>query len=70
MLSVKGIYNGKNITLLEKINVESPKEVIITFLEPDIQSSEFDYWSKDEVEKMGLASLTLIDIDNEDYSKW
>ncbi|MDQ3022121.1 MAG: hypothetical protein M3R36_16345 [Bacteroidota bacterium] len=65
MLSVKGIYNGKNITLLERIIVDSPKEVIITFLEPEI-----NYWSKEEVEKMGLTTLTLTDFDNEDYSKW
>ncbi|MCK5059147.1 MAG: hypothetical protein KAT34_21035 [Candidatus Aminicenantes bacterium] len=34
MLSVRAIYDGKNIKLKEKVNIETPKEVIVTFLDP------------------------------------
>ena len=37
MLSVRGIYDGKNIKLLENINIPGPKDVIITFIEDDMQ---------------------------------
>lgn len=43
MLSIRGIYEGGNIRLLENIKIEGPKDVIITFLEkeiPDISSNE------------------------------
>ena len=33
MLSIRGIYNGKEIRPLEKINVRHNVQVIITFLE-------------------------------------
>ncbi|MBC8527461.1 MAG: hypothetical protein H8D22_11530 [Candidatus Cloacimonetes bacterium] len=33
MLSIRGIYNGKEIRPLEKINVHPNVQVIITFLE-------------------------------------
>lgn len=32
MLSVKAIYDGKNLKLLEPVDVQSPQEVIVTFL--------------------------------------
>ena len=32
MLSVKGIYDGKNLRLDENVVVERPAEVILTFL--------------------------------------
>ena len=32
MLSSKGIYDGKTLSLLEVINVHSPKKVIVTFV--------------------------------------
>lgn len=35
MLSVKAIYDGHNLRLLENIEINSPQEVIITFLEKD-----------------------------------
>ncbi len=34
MLSVRAIYDGKNIKLKEQVNIETPKEVIVTFLDP------------------------------------
>lgn len=33
MLAVKGLFDGKNIRLLEKVRIEKPQEVVITFLE-------------------------------------
>ena len=35
ILSVHGVYDGKKLELLENINVQSPKKVIVTFLEED-----------------------------------
>jgi len=35
MLSVKAIYDGKNIKLLEKVDFNEPKEVIVTFLDKE-----------------------------------
>lgn len=32
MLSVKGVYDGKNLKLDENVSVERPAEVILTFL--------------------------------------
>jgi hypothetical protein len=42
MLSVKAIYDGKELRLLEQVNITVPHEVIITFLEPveDISAKE------------------------------
>jgi len=34
MKSVKGLFDGKEIKLLEDIEIEEPQEVIITFLGP------------------------------------
>jgi hypothetical protein len=33
MLSIKGIYDGKQLKLAEKIKIRSPKKVIVTFLD-------------------------------------
>jgi hypothetical protein len=33
MLSVKAIYDGKSLKLLEPVDVQTPQEVIITFLQ-------------------------------------
>ncbi|MBI1939796.1 MAG: hypothetical protein HYS25_16935 [Ignavibacteriales bacterium] len=33
MLSVKGIYDGKKILLLDEVKISSPRKVIVTFLE-------------------------------------
>jgi hypothetical protein len=35
MISVRGIYNGREIKALEEINVKPNVEVIITFLEDE-----------------------------------
>jgi len=44
MLSVKAIYDGKEIKFLEKVNISSPKKVIVTFLDDDNElSSEVIY---------------------------
>lgn len=37
MLSVKGIYDGKEIKFLEKIEISSPKKVIVTFLDDETE---------------------------------
>ena len=42
MLSVKAIYDGKELRFMEKVKVDTPHEVIVTFLdepEEDITSS-------------------------------
>jgi hypothetical protein len=35
MLSVKALYDGKNIKLLEKVRVKKPGKVIVTFLDEE-----------------------------------
>jgi len=35
MLSVKAIYDGEKVTLLEKVEIKGPKEVIVTFLDSE-----------------------------------
>ncbi|MGQ9631664.1 MAG: hypothetical protein ACUVXI_15340 [bacterium] len=32
MISVRGLFDGRKFTLLEKVDVKEPQEVIITFL--------------------------------------
>jgi len=32
MIAARGLFDGKNIKLLEKVDVKEPQEVIITFL--------------------------------------
>jgi len=46
MLSVRAIYDGKKLQLIDKIKIRKPKEVIITFLD-----EEGDLWDElpDEV---------------------
>ena len=39
MLSVKAIYDGKNLKLLEPVDVQTPQEVIITFLQDNPDAS-------------------------------
>lgn len=48
-------------------NFGSEVEVIIL---SDINDKSIEYWSKEEIEKMGLTTSVLKDIDDEDYSKW
>lgn len=35
MISVKAIFDGKNIKLLEKVEIKKPGNVIVTFLDED-----------------------------------
>ena len=35
MLSVKGIYDGKKLSLFEQVKIKSPRKVIVTFLDTD-----------------------------------
>lgn len=54
MLSIKGIYDGKTLKLLEDVQVFSPKKVIVTFIEElddmkqvreyAAQTSSFSFW--------------------------
>lgn len=56
MLSVKGIYDGKTLKLLENVNIVSPKKVIVTFVddlddteqirEYAAQTDSFSFWSE------------------------
>ena len=39
MLSVKAIYDGKNLKLLKPVDVQTPQEVIITFLQDSPDTS-------------------------------
>ncbi|MEX0811217.1 MAG: hypothetical protein WD048_03305 [Chitinophagales bacterium] len=54
MLSVKGIYDGKNIKALEKLPKNKKYKVLITFVEEiedselrefSAQSDAFDFWN-------------------------
>ena len=40
MISVRAIYDGRHFRLREKVNIKTPKEVIITFLDPEDEKSE------------------------------
>jgi hypothetical protein len=40
MLSIKAIYDGKQIKFLEKIYISSPKNVIVTFLDDENELSD------------------------------
>lgn len=41
MLSVKAIYDGIHLRLLEPVNIDQPQEVIITFLGKDESGNHF-----------------------------
>ena len=47
MLSIRAIYDGKNVTLLDKIKVTSPQNIIITFLDEN-----YDEVTTEELAKM------------------
>jgi hypothetical protein len=40
MISVRAIYDGRKFRLREKVNIKTPKEVIITFLDPEDETLE------------------------------
>ncbi|MEO6329330.1 MAG: hypothetical protein ABIO55_10370 [Ginsengibacter sp.] len=58
MLSVKGIYDGENIKLLEKPEHITPGKVIITFIENETEidnlreyttdEDSFNFWNEEE----------------------
>ena len=58
MLKVKGIYDGKKVEILEKVNIPDgkPQEAIITFLSENVYIEPFDLkefikdWSSEEIE--------------------
>ena len=37
MVSVHAIYDGKTLKLLDNVRVNTPKKVIVTFLEDDLE---------------------------------
>ena len=46
MLSVKGVYDKGNVKFLEDVKIEGPKDVIITFLDIEMQDvSSTDLYS-------------------------
>lgn len=58
MLAVKGIYDGKKVEILDKVNIPEGKlqEVIVTFLDEEIYLESFDLhefindWTSEEIE--------------------
>ncbi len=60
MLKVRGIYDGKKVEILEKVNIPDgkPQEVIITFLNENVYTEPFDLkelindWSSEEIESI------------------
>jgi len=60
MLKVKGIYDGKKVEILEKVNIPDgkPQEVIITFPDENVYIEAFnlrefiDDWSPEEIDSI------------------
>lgn len=58
MLAVKGIYDGRKVEILDKVNIPEGKlqEVIVTFLNEAVHIELFDLhefisdWSSEEIE--------------------
>jgi len=48
MRSVKGIYDGEKIQLLEKIDADKPCKVIVTFIEGETDAETFRNYPADE----------------------
>lgn len=66
MLSVKAIFDGKNIKLLKNVEVKKPRNVIITFLDED--DSEISNSELLMVAEKGGAFDFLDDPDEDIYS--
>lgn len=64
MLSVHGIYDGKKLELSESVNIQSPKKVIVTFLDDDdeLSSSQMHFMAQ-----QGKA-FAFLDEEDELYS--
>ena len=52
MISVQGIYDGKKLKLLEAVKLNSPKKVIVTFLD-DLDT---DLPTKEELMQLAMKS--------------
>lgn len=56
-----------------KITIEIPEnfgnEVEIIILS-DIDEKNVEFWSKEEIEKMGTIASVSYSLDDEDFSKW
>lgn len=52
MLSVRATYDGKELKLQKKIKIKTPKEVIITFLDPIDNSAPEDDLNTAEIHQM------------------
>jgi hypothetical protein len=52
MLSVRATYDGKEFKLRKKINIKTPKEVIITFLDPIDNNAPDDDPNPAEIHQM------------------
>jgi len=61
MLSIRGTYDGKQLRLSDKVNIKSPRKVIVTFLDEEndelnsdemllmaTQGGAFDFLSEEE----------------------
>jgi hypothetical protein len=68
MISVRATYDGKNIQLLEKISIKTPKEVIITFLDPIGIDMKEDDPTTAEIHKMAQegGALDFLNDERED----
>ncbi len=52
MLSVRAVYDGREFKLKEKVSVKTPKEVIITFLDPVENETEENVPDSSEMHQM------------------
>lgn len=52
MLSVRATYDGKELKFRKKIKIKTPKEVIITFLDPIDNSDPVDDLNTAEIHQM------------------
>lgn len=53
MLTVKGIYDGQEIKLLEEISINKPTKVLVTFLEDGFETEISDEDIRSLAEKGG-----------------
>lgn len=74
MISIKAIYDGKNLQLLEPFNIQTPQEVIITFLETNSPATNFSLVDKEnnrqKVRALAGAWDELPEDDFQDYLKF
>jgi hypothetical protein len=52
MLSIRATYDGNELKLRKKIKIKTPKEVIITFLDPIDSSAPADDFNTAEIHQM------------------